>query len=99
MVNNKNKGLSVFRWLKGGKDTHRNPNFAKKYDVKKFDMNDPRHESIAQNTPLSVVTHPYLLKPWIKLHTFSSRNSMCQFHDEIKTGADIAFEKKSKLKD
>lgn len=72
MINNKNKGLSVFRWLKGGKKYHKNPNFAKKYDLKLFKMADPTEDVVSQKAPLSVITHPYLLKPWIKLHSFAS---------------------------
>ena len=91
MINKQVEGLSVFRWLKTKSKRHLNPNFAKKYNFSAKCMQEPTSENSIQSKSLNVVSHPYILKPWIKLHSFSSYKSMCMFQDEIQTGADLDY--------
>lgn len=89
MINNRDKGLSVFRWLKDSEKLHKNPNFTKKYDMKKFNISEPIDPDMYQKKPLPVNTHPFMLKPWLKLHSFARKYSMCKFEDDVLTGADL----------
>jgi hypothetical protein len=63
--------------------------------MKKFSISEPIEDVLFQSKPLHVNTHPFMLKPWLKLHSFARKHSMCKFEDDILTGADkLNFETK-----